>query len=60
MPGIEDGAAYKYHIVSRANGYEVDKADPLAFREQPGGGRASVVWDIDLRLARCLLDGKSR
>ena len=46
VPGIEDGASYKYHIVSRANGYEVDKADPLAFREQPGGGRASVVWDI--------------
>ena len=46
VPGLDAGAAYKYHIVSRANGYEVDKADPFAFREQPGGGRASVVWDL--------------
>ena len=46
VPELGPAASYKYHIVSRANGYEVDKADPLAFREQPGGGRASVVWDL--------------
>jgi 1,4-alpha-glucan branching enzyme len=47
VSGIEQGTAYKYHIASRVAGYEVDKADPLAFREQPGGGRASVVWSLD-------------
>jgi 1,4-alpha-glucan branching enzyme len=46
VPGVDTGAAYKYHIVSRADKYEVNKADPLAFREQPGGGRASMVWDL--------------
>ncbi|HEX4416057.1 MAG TPA: 1,4-alpha-glucan branching enzyme, partial [Lacipirellulaceae bacterium] len=44
---IQAGASYKYHIVSRAGGYQVDKADPFAFRETPGGGRASMVWEID-------------
>ncbi len=46
VPNVGAGSSYKYHITSRANAYEVDKADPLAFREQPGGGRASVVWDL--------------
>ena len=31
VPGVEPGAAYKYHVVSRINGYTVDKADPYAF-----------------------------
>jgi 1,4-alpha-glucan branching enzyme len=31
VPGVEPGAAYKYHVVSRMNGYAVDKADPYAF-----------------------------
>src|SRR5262249_49286959 len=31
IPGIGAGALYKYHIVSRFGGYEVDKADPYGF-----------------------------
>ena len=31
VPGVDQGAVYKYRIVSRANGYTVDKADPVAF-----------------------------
>ena len=44
---IQSGTAYKYHITSKIGGYEADKADPLAFREQPGGGRASMVCELD-------------
>ncbi len=44
--GIEAGVVYKYHIAARAGTHEVDKADPFAFREEPGG-RASVVWDLE-------------
>src|SRR3954452_13309735 len=47
FPDVQAGASYKYHIVSRASAYQVDKADPLAFREAPGGGRASMVWELD-------------
>ena len=35
MPGVGAGAAYKYHIVSRQDGYSVDKADPYAFAAEP-------------------------
>ena len=47
IPHIDAGTVYKYHIVSRVNGYVVDKADPLAFRQEPEPGRASVVWNLD-------------
>jgi 1,4-alpha-glucan branching enzyme len=47
IPGVEQGAAYKYHIVSRSGGYTVDKADPIAFRQERSPGRASVVWQLD-------------
>jgi len=36
VPGIEQGAAYKYHIRSHHQSYRVDKGDPFAFySEQP-------------------------
>jgi len=36
LAGAERGACYKYHIVSRHDGYEVDKGDPFAlFWEEP-------------------------
>ena len=31
LPGLDNGACYKYHIISRYNGYQVDKADPYGF-----------------------------
>ena len=31
IPGIGNGTAYKYHIVSRHNDYRVDKSDPFGF-----------------------------
>ena len=31
VPAVGRGAPYKYHVVSRIGGYQVDKADPFAF-----------------------------
>ncbi len=47
IPGIGPGVKYKYHIVSRYNGYRVDKADPYAFHSETPPFTASIVWDID-------------
>jgi 1,4-alpha-glucan branching enzyme len=47
IEGLDNGACYKYHIVSRYNGYQVDKADPYAFYSQVRPGTASRVWNLD-------------
>jgi 1,4-alpha-glucan branching enzyme len=47
VPGVEKGGVYKYHVVSRANGYRVDKADPFAVRQELPPRTGSVVWDLD-------------
>jgi 1,4-alpha-glucan branching enzyme len=47
FPGIAPGAAYKYHIVSRYNGYRVDKTDPFAFYQEVPPRTASIVCDLD-------------
>jgi 1,4-alpha-glucan branching enzyme len=46
MPGLGQGAAYKYHIRSRFAGYQQLKADPYAFYCETPPKSASVVWDI--------------
>jgi 1,4-alpha-glucan branching enzyme len=46
LPGVQAGALYKYHIVSRHAGYTVDKADPFAFYCETPPRTASVVWDL--------------
>jgi 1,4-alpha-glucan branching enzyme len=46
VAGIGPGTRYKYHIVSRYNGYRVDKADPVAFYNEAPPKTASVVWDL--------------
>jgi 1,4-alpha-glucan branching enzyme len=47
IAGLEEGAVYKYNIVSRHGAYSVDKADPFAtFAEQPPN-TASRVWTLD-------------
>jgi 1,4-alpha-glucan branching enzyme len=46
VPDIGPGALYKYHIVSRYNGYTVDKADPYAFAAQIRPETASRIWDL--------------
>lgn len=46
VPDLGPGAVYKYHIVSRYNSFEVDKADPLGFFHEVPPRTASVVWDL--------------
>jgi 1,4-alpha-glucan branching enzyme len=47
IPGVGQGAVYKYHIVSSFNNYVVDKADPFGFYWEVSPETASIVWDID-------------
>ncbi|MBI3091026.1 MAG: 1,4-alpha-glucan branching protein GlgB [Candidatus Tectomicrobia bacterium] len=46
IPGVGAGSLYKYHIVSRYNGYVAEKADPFACRAEVPPLTASVVWDL--------------
>jgi len=47
IPGVGKGTIYKYHIVSRYAGFEVDKGDPFAFYWEIPPNTASRVWDLD-------------
>ncbi|HZD41935.1 MAG TPA: 1,4-alpha-glucan branching protein GlgB [Terriglobales bacterium] len=49
IPQIGKGTLYKYHIVSRFNGYRVDKADPFSIFNEIPPKTASIVWDLDYR-----------
>ena len=46
LRGVRPGALYKYHIVSKNQGYTVNKSDPFAFRCEVPPRTASVVWDL--------------
>ena len=46
VPGAVKGSLYKFHIESRFNGYQVDKADPLGLMHEKPPLTASVVWDL--------------
>ena len=46
VPRVGPGESYKYHVVSRLNGYTVDKADPFAFHTETSPKTASKVWDL--------------
>jgi 1,4-alpha-glucan branching enzyme len=47
VPELRHGTPYKYHVRSRLRGYEVDKADPVAFRGEVPPHTASIVWSLD-------------
>jgi 1,4-alpha-glucan branching enzyme len=47
FPDIGKGTLYKYHIVSRFNGYRVDKADPFSIFNEIPPKTASIVWDLE-------------
>ena len=47
IPEAISGTRYKYHIVSKFNGYEVAKADPFAFHTEVPSQTASIVWSLD-------------
>ncbi|HVG25298.1 MAG TPA: 1,4-alpha-glucan branching protein GlgB [Thermoanaerobaculia bacterium] len=46
VPDLPKGSTYKYHIISRFNGYRVDKADPFAVHQETPPATASKVWDL--------------
>ena len=46
IPGVGQGALYKYHIRSKFKGYRADKGDPFAFYWQVPPDTSSVVWDL--------------
>lgn len=43
--GVSSGMLYKYHLASRS-GYQVEKADPFAFRAEPAPRTGSIAWDL--------------
>jgi 1,4-alpha-glucan branching enzyme len=47
IPGASPGQGYKYHVVSRYQGYRVDKADPYAFRAAVPPRTESIIWELD-------------
>jgi 1,4-alpha-glucan branching enzyme len=47
VPGLTEGIHYKYYVVSRYNGYRVDKADPFAFFDEVPPRTASIVRDLE-------------
>ncbi len=47
IPEVKNGDTYKYHLVSKHNGYRVDKGDPFAFSWEISPKTASRVWDLD-------------
>ncbi|HEX8598107.1 MAG TPA: 1,4-alpha-glucan branching protein GlgB [Chloroflexia bacterium] len=46
IPGLVEGEAYKYHIRSLHNNYEVEKADPYGFYAEQRPRTASRVFDL--------------
>jgi 1,4-alpha-glucan branching enzyme len=47
VPAAKSGCCYKYFIRSRYSGYEVEKADPFAFRSEIAPKNASIIWELD-------------
>jgi 1,4-alpha-glucan branching enzyme len=47
IPGVGQGACYKYHIRSRHRDYQVDKVDSCGFYFEGPPRTASIVWDLD-------------
>ena len=47
IPGLGQGALYKYEIKTHYQGYMVSKADPVGFASEMRPNTASVVWDIN-------------
>jgi 1,4-alpha-glucan branching enzyme len=46
LPGVGQGAIYKYHVVAKGGSYRVDKADPYAVHQETPPRTGSVVWDL--------------
>jgi 1,4-alpha-glucan branching enzyme len=51
VPGIGQGARYKYRIDSRYHGFRTDKADPFGYLHEVPPATASIVWNLDYEWA---------
>ena len=61
IPGLGEGAAYKYNVRSRFAGYQQLKADPYAFRcETPPKSASVVARPRQVPVERRRLDGGAR
>ncbi len=47
VPDAKAGDRYKYHIISRLHGYQVDKADPFAWYAELPPDTGSRIWNLD-------------
>ncbi len=47
IPRLGRGSLYKYHVVSRHKGYQIDKADPFAIFTEVPPKTACVTWDLE-------------
>ena len=47
VPGIGQGAVYKFEVKSRFKGFLAQKADPYGFFSEVRPKSASVVWNLD-------------
>jgi len=47
VPGVAQGALYKYHVRSKHPGHEAAKADPFARRSEREPATASIVWTAE-------------
>jgi 1,4-alpha-glucan branching enzyme len=47
IPGLGQGAKYKFNVRSRLNGYQQLKTDPYSFCCETPPKTASIVWDVD-------------
>ena len=47
VPGVKEGANYKYYIASRYKDFKAEKADPFAFASETPPKTASVVRGLD-------------
>jgi 1,4-alpha-glucan branching enzyme len=47
IPGVQEGALYRYHVRSRQRNFQAEKSDPFAFYGELRPGNASIVHNID-------------
>jgi 1,4-alpha-glucan branching enzyme len=47
IPNLPEGMHYKYAVLSRFQGYEIDKTDPYGFYAEMRPSTDSRVWNID-------------
>lgn len=47
VPGAVHGMSYKYHVVSHHQGFQSDRADPMARYAEVAPHTASRIWDMN-------------